>query len=160
MSLMMTNFCSNSGSSNCAGLINSLNSSCSSQQTDPYHGQPPEWATQLTQFVALKRDVFNLPSVVFQVANQTAKPLMTLPRISRNITKVIKRNISLSYEKALRWSHPFFLCTAEQPQQPSGLVKPSVNQVQANFSFKDQMADILGLWAIWSLLKLICSPIV
>lgn len=120
MSLMMTNFCSNSGCSNCAGLISSLNSSCTSQQIDPYHGQPPEWATQLTQFVALKRGIFNLPSVGFQVANQTAKPLMTLPRISRNITKVIKRNISLRYEKALSWSHPFFLCTVEQPQQPSG----------------------------------------
>lgn len=51
-----------------------------------------EWATLLTQVLALKRGVFNLPSVVFQVANQTARPLTILPRVSRNITKVIKRN--------------------------------------------------------------------
>lgn len=44
--------------------------------------------------VALKRGVFNLPSLVFQAANQRARPLTTLPGVSRTVTKVIKRNIA------------------------------------------------------------------
>lgn len=75
-------------------LISSLNSSWSHQRADPYQGHLHEGATLVTQLVALKRGVFNLPSLVFQAANQRARPLTTHPGVSRTVTKVIKRNIA------------------------------------------------------------------